>query len=49
MAASLVISPQADEQGLGLYIADRIVAGYGGRIVYSYADRRVTFTIPLAG
>lgn len=36
--------------GLGLYIADRIIAGHGGQIAYTYRDGRVTFTvsIPLA-
>lgn len=36
--------------GLGLYIADRIIAEHGGRIAYSYGDGRVAFTvtIPLA-
>jgi chemotaxis family two-component system sensor kinase Cph1 len=37
--------------GLGLHIAERIMAGHGGRIDYAYRGDRVTFsvTLPLAG
>ena len=37
--------------GLGLYIAERIIAEHGGVIAYAYRGGRVTFTVtlPLAG
>ena len=33
--------------GLGLYIAEQIVAGHHGRLVYSYAEPYVTFSVRL--
>jgi signal transduction histidine kinase len=46
-AASLHNSRNRSGMGLGLFIAERIVSGHGGKIAYSHAAGRVTFTVTL--
>jgi chemotaxis family two-component system sensor kinase Cph1 len=46
-AASLNNSRNRDGMGLGLFIAERIVAGHNGTIAYTHLAGRATFTVAL--